>query len=212
MTQEIALSTQDLQVRERLAERLAGFVKTAPTKITNEQEFQASNTWLVGGVKERKEIEGFYKIPLDRLKEQKKRLTADKIDLLKDLAATEERVRKLNGEFYRKQQEANRKKQEVYNRKFDEKVNKAIEAGKDVSTVGGPKMVDMLDKTTQTEAGKVSYREVKTVVILDESQIPERFWTRVRNDKLIKACALAGETIPGVQVVKEIESAVYGAK
>lgn len=58
-----------------------------------------------------------------------------------------------------------------------------------------------VQKTTQTDHGRVQFRKIKKVRITNQDLVPDQYW--VLNEVLIRKDALTGTVIPGVEVYEE---------
>ena len=204
--------TDTVQLPEKLRMDLDQLANACPTTITSQAEFESGNQWLVACNARRKEVQAFFKGIIKPLKDSIAKIQAHEKEGLSTLTALEVNLRKETSRFWREDQERKRKEQEKINRAYDRKIQKKLDKGEDITAVAGPKIVEGAQKTAQTEQGKVTFAEVKKVKILDESQVPEKYWKRVLNTSLIEASALAGENIPGVKVVVEVETRVVQKK
>lgn len=157
---------------------------------------------------ERKKVEEHFKLPIQQAKDAVKDLQHAVKSHLAPLTAKEVALRQLVTTYHQAQAERRRKEQERLNKQHEKKIENAIAKGKDITEVAPPKMVETLAKTTQVQGGKVTFREVKKVVILDESKIPEVYWDKVLNKKRVEMAVKAGEYVPGTQLVIEKEVAV----
>lgn len=103
----------------------------------------------------------------------------------------------------------------TYKRKIDEdariaeaKIAEKVETGKmSVETAG--KKIDNLahvETTTRGKVGEVQIKKIKKVRIIDELLIPREYL--ITNDVLIRKQALAGISIPGVEIYDEESVAV----
>ena len=92
--------------------------------------------------------------------------------------------------------------------KIDEKkIADRVDAGKLKEETGVKKMqeIERVEASVETSKGSASFRKVRVVKVIDESQIPRDYlvvdMVKVRKD------ALAGVSIPGVEVVEEEQMA-----
>lgn len=98
-----------------------------------------------------------------------------------------------------------------YKRKIDEearakeaKIAADFEAGKikKIETVEKKiENIERVEKTVNTDHGKVQFRKIKKVRVTDANLIPDKYW--VLDEVAIRRDALAGIVVPGAEVYEE---------
>lgn len=141
------------------------------------------------------------------IKERKEAITKPLNDALK---STRELFRPLEEHFDNAESIVDKKLLD-YKRKVDQearekeaKIAADFEAGKikKIETVEKKiENIERVEKTVQTDHGKVQFRKIKKVRVVDENQIPDKYW--VLDQVAIRKDALAGIVVPGAEVYEE---------
>lgn len=144
------------------AQRVIEVIGATPKKIKSEEEYNAGMTWL-GSVRiRRKRVEEFFESLKAPIRKALK-VVKDKEDgILAPLEVEERKLKQLTGDYFMEQRRIAEEKQRKENEKHQEKVDRAIETGKDPANVAPPKVIETLQTTVKSEAGPtVSMRLVK---------------------------------------------------
>ncbi len=141
------------------------------------------------------------------LEAQKKRLIGIFKSLLNELYFADGHLKQQLGAYFMKQKELEAKEQERLEKLAQKRFDKAVENGKPTPfPIAISPKVDMVNKSVQTEAGKVTYIIQKKIHIPDITKVPH-FYKGVQllfpNSKGIQGLLDAGETVPGVEIKEE---------
>lgn len=194
------------------------FVSTMPMKVANKEESQAAQAAMTTVRKEKKRREDEFKEKI--LNHSKKAYDVAKAtwdahkrvlaDLLQPFKDWEEQTNANILTFETKERARIRKEQEEENRKYHERIAKAEAKGKEPESVRPPKLVQEAPKTLKAEAGAFTVKEIKELVVFDETKIPERYWIKTLNKKLVEADLRAGIPVPGAILQEKLGSAIRG--
>ena len=92
--------------------------------------------------------------------------------------------------------------------KYEAARAKAEAKGKDPETVRPMRVFQPPPKTIKTAEGSYTSVAKKVLVVFDDTLIPETYFTRVRNDRLIEAALRAGQLVPGARLEERRQSAM----
>ena len=205
-------ATQDLEV---VKQEVTAFAQTIPTVISTAEEFQHGSTLVVAITKELKARKAWFAeflAPAKRAKEAAVKALKEQEGLrdktLEPLIQADAQLRQGLLTFKREEDARVRREQERQNKLYEQRMAKAEAKGKPLDEVKPPVVLATPQKTTKTEDGGFSVKTIKRLVILDEGKIPEQYWQRIRNDKLIEQTLRAGVDVPGAILKEDYSTAV----
>lgn len=96
-----------------------------------------------------------------------------------------------------------KREQDEKARKEEEKIAKQFEAGRLKPETAERKIeeIQRTEKTVQTDHGKVQFRKIQKVRVVDEKLIPDSYWEI--NQILLRKDVLAGIVVPGAEKYEE---------
>jgi len=204
------------QTIEQVKQEVIAFVGHRPMAVTNADECEAAKLATVEVRREQKRRKDEFKAKILDASERtykEAKATFDKhkgvlASLLEPFIAWERETSSNILLWETKENERIRKEQEKENAKFAKRVESAIAKGKDVERVKPPRLVDAGEKTAKSDSGGYTTKEVKTLVVFDESVIPDKYWVKTLNRRLLDADLRAGQVVPGATLKVELQSAV----
>lgn len=145
------------------------------------------------------------------IKEQKEKLTDPAQETLRRIRALfkpiEDNIREAEGIIKGKMLSFDEIKQKQSESKI-EKIEAKVKAG-NMDIVKAAKQVEKIEPKNSYEgdAGKIQYRTVKKILIVDKTKIPREYL--IPNEVMIRKVLLAGKKIPGIKLVEEKQVASY---
>lgn len=210
--------TDTTQQLEHAKQEIQQFTNTVPT--VNSQEASASAQNLVTVFrKEKKRQETWFKETFlndaEKTYKQAKSAFDKQKHILKELLFPfthwEQATTNNILAFEAKEREKRRKLEEAEAKKFQKRMEKAIEKGKDLDEVKPAMVVQAPPKTTKSQDGGFTVKVEKELVIVDESKIPEDYWIRTLNKKMVEQALRGGVDVPGAVLKEVLGSAVRTA-
>lgn len=154
------MAEEPLKDVDDAAQLVIQVIGVAPRAIKNEEEYNEGMKWLANVGSRRKKVEQLFTVldkPLrDSMATIKKGLAESKErqeKLLEPLVAEENKLRKMTADFFMAQKRKREEEQAEINRKNQEKVDKAVAAGKPAESVAPPRVVFQLPTTVRNEGG-----------------------------------------------------------
>ncbi len=220
-TSELSLSV------ESISEQVLSLVGQSPTLIQTDMHYQEATRWFAIARLRRKEAEAFF----DKLIKPHRQAIKDNQDsckaVLKPLADKEGELNTAILAYRSKLAAAAVKEQERQNHMYEQRVEKAVEKGKEVAEVRPPAQVAAPATTLKTDAGAVTFTKIKRARLfaypsmttetkndlyrtdLALHQIPDEYWQLdwVKIGRAVKA----GIQVPGVQPYEDEGSRVRGS-
>ena len=148
-----------------------------------------------------------------KLNETKKQIKERKEEITKPLNAALKSARDLFSPIEESFEKAERilagkliaykQKVEAETRAAEEKLAARVEKGTMKLETAEQKIeaLPIVQKTVQTDHGRVQFRKIKKVRIINQDLVPDQYW--MLNEVLIRKDALAGTVIPGCEVYEE---------
>lgn len=148
---------------EDAARRVVEVINVAPKAIKTDEEYQFGMAWLGSVVTRRKKIEAFFESLKKPLRVAVKVAQDKEKAILAPLEEEETKLKRLTGAYFMEQRRIEQEKQAKENAKHEQKVAKAIEAGKDPANIAPPKVIDTAPaQTVKSDGGPtVTMRMVK---------------------------------------------------
>ncbi len=191
-------------IRERLSQLVSDSLSIA---VISENTQKLAGEKILDIRKAIKQVEDERHGWTDPLEAQKKRLIGIFKPVLTELEFAESHLKQQLNDYFMKQKEAERKEQERLQKLAQKRFDKAQEAGKPTPfPVAIAPVVQMVEKTVQTEAGKITYISKWKARVTDSSKIPDEFWLHEINYHALDT--VASDTkgtakIPGVEFYQE---------
>lgn len=208
--------TEPTQQLEQVKQEIQAFIQARPMVVTNREtseqakaamtvvrkEHRARKTWFVDNILCHAE---------QALKQAKASRDAQKKvmeDLLEPFATWERGTDASILKFETEERQRIKKKEAAELAAYTKRMAKAEAAGKDTDLVKGPVLPAEPAKTAKTAAGAYSVKTYQQVLVYDESQVPEQYFDRIRNDKRIEADLRNNIQVPGAKLEERLGSAI----
>lgn len=202
---------------EVVKQEIQAYVKSnPPMTVKNEVECEAAKTRIL---EVRKEIKARGKWFDDNLlSHSKKTLDAAKAGHDQNKTIKDEALKPLKDwdtqtdaniiGWTRKEMQRVAEEQAKANAKHEAARAKAQAKGKDPDAVKPAPIYQPPVKTAKTQAGAYTIKVNKKLVVYDEGQLPEMYWQRIRNDKLIDQALRSGQEVPGARLEDDLGSSM----
>lgn len=146
---------------ETISEEVLTLVSQSPSVIQTETQYQDATAWLADVRPKRKKVEAFF----DALIKPHRQAIKDNQDtckaLLQPVADKEAFVNAAILTYRQKLAATAAKEQERQNQMYEQRVEKAVEKGKEVAEVRPPAQVTAPATTLKTDAGAVTFTKIK---------------------------------------------------
>ena len=190
--------------------------RTPPMTVSNAAECDAAKVKILEVRKEIKLRSKWFDENL--LAHSKKTLDAAKAGHDKNKTIKEEAVKPLKDwdvqtdaniiAWTRKEMARVAAEQAKANAKHEAARAKAEAKGKDPDAVKPVPVYQAPAKSIKSEAGTYTITVNKKLVVFDEAQVPELYWQRIRNDKLIEQVLRSGQEVPGARLEDDLGSSM----
>lgn len=183
------------------------------TEITDRAQLGEASDALRAIKFARKDVDDAKKAEKAPYTETAKRIGASFDEVKSPLLAAEERLKEAVAGYHERERKAHdeaRKREEANARRRQERENKKAEeenrmARDKINTAPPPPPPP--PPSSRGDIGQTTVKEVTKYEVVDESQVPDRFFDRVLSKGRLRSAVMAGEVVPGVRRWKEPEVA-----
>jgi len=207
---------QELEV---VKQEVSQFANGVPAVIESQAQFIEGSACVVEIGKEIKKRRAWFDLFLAPAKEAKaaaiaslKAQEAIMVKTLEPISQADQTLRNALINFKRQEDERVRKEQEKQNKLYEQRMERAEKKGKPADEVRGPVVLATPQKSTKAEGGGgFTVTAKKVLVIVDEEKIPDQYWIKTLNRKLIETNLRANVLVPGALLEDDYGSSVRTA-
>ena len=207
--------TKPLAHVEQVQKEIEQVAQAVPLQIQTKEDFEKGAAMVVDITKELKARKAWFAeflAPAKKSKEEAakalKEQEALRDKVLQPLVQADATLRAALAKFRSEEAKKKQREQEHQNKLYEQRLSNAEAKGKPLEAVKPALVVPPAPKTTFTNTGGFTVKERKKLVVLDESKIPDQYFTKVLNTKLVETTLRAGIEVPGTILETVHETAV----
>ena len=185
-------------------------IQACPNSISTPEEFQEGVRWATTARKRIKFLQAHFAASVKSTKAAHEAVKQTRDSFIDPIKAIEKAYIQEVTKYHTAKQAREQAEREKRNRLHQQKINRALAKGQDVSTIAPPATVPQSTKTTKTEDGALTFRKVPKPEIFSPDDVPHQYRDCEPNKKRVEHALKAGVEVPGARLIEVEEPAIRG--